>query len=110
MNDERIDLVTDLHEAVLSADFSVQYADTVVEANQDLDREALEALIQRYRNHGKNVDKTAHLVETYNRVAAEGMAAFQEEAIDIVDEYLIEWARENGFEYEPPPNPYRRTT
>jgi hypothetical protein len=101
-------LLADLREAVLGADFGLQYANTVVQVNQDLENEALEALILRYRHHGEELDKTMHLVDTYNRVAAEEWANFREEAVDIVDTFLCELAAKEGWDYQPPPNPYRK--
>ena len=108
MDAHRRQLLVELREAVLSAGFSFQMAETVVEVNQDLEVKDLETLVLKYENHADEAERTAHLVQTYNRVAAEGMEKFKEKAIDIVDDYLREWAREQGEDYEPPPNPYRR--
>ena len=109
MDAHRIQLLADLREAVLSADFSLRMANTVVEVNEDLSPQELEALIVRYRSHAEEFEKTMHLVETFNRVAAEEMAAFKEEAIDIVDDYLRDLAEKEGWEYQPTPNPFRRS-
>jgi len=110
MDAHRAERLAALREAVLSADLSLQMAETVVEANRDLELEALEALILRYRTHGEDLQKTMNLVSTFNQVAAEEMEAFREEAIDIVHEFFRELAEKEGWEYAPPPNPYRRPT
>ena len=108
MDAHRAQTLAALHQAVLDADFSLSMADTVVEVNKDEPIDGLKALIDRYDRHADEIQKTEFLVATYNQVAAEQMAAFQEEAIDLVDEFLREKCKEVGVEYEPPPNPYRR--
>ncbi len=110
MDEQRAERLAALREAVLSADLSLQMAETVVEANRDSAPDALEALILRYRTHGEELQKTMNLVSTFNQVAAEEMAAFREEAIDIVDDFLRDHAAKQGVVYAPPPNPYRRPT
>ena len=108
MDDDLARALAALRDAVLSADFSPQMAEAVVEANRDTAPAALEALILRYRNHGEELEKTTHLVNTFNRVAAEEMENFREEAIDIIHDFLRAHAEKAGVEYTPPPNPYRR--
>ncbi len=110
MDAHRERLLSELRDAVLSGGSSPQMAKTVVEANRELSLVELEALCLRHREHAEEAAKVADLVSTFNRIAAEEMEAFREEAIDIVDEMLREIAERTGVEYVPPPNPYRRSS
>jgi len=98
-----------LRDAVLSGGSSPHMAKKVVDAHRECSLTELEALITRYEKHAENAAEVADLVSTFNRIAAEEMEAFREEAIDIVDEMLLEIAKRDGFDYVPPPNPYRRS-
>ena len=105
MNEQRKQLFDDLRDAVLSADFGLNYANTVVETNQYLDADELKALSLRYRNHGEEWTRTAHLVDTFNRVAAEEMAAFEETALAIIDEYFRKLDANGAADHKDQTNP-----
>ena len=73
-----------LREAVLSGGSSPQMAKKVVYAHRECSLTELEALIIRYEKHAADAAEVAHLVRTFNPIAAEEMEALREEAIDIV--------------------------
>ncbi len=109
MNADRTQLLEALRRAVQSANYSKAMAESIVDLGKNLPKDELAALTARYHSLGKRTAETEQLIDTFNQVMSEEMASFNEEAIDIIDNYLREKAKKEGWTYEPEPNPYRRS-
>ena len=107
-NTEKEELLSELEEVLISANFELSQIQSILNIHQSLSIKEIQESLQKYKDHKDNYNRTVEIVDTYNRVAEEGMAKFQERAIDIVDEVVREELERDGIDYEPDPNPYRQ--
>lgn len=108
-NNEKKNLLAELQEVLMNADFEFNQVEAIITIHEALSIEEIKESLKKYKAYKDNYNRTSEIVDTYNTVMKEEMDNFREEAVDVIDSFLIEKAKEKGVEYKPKTNPYRQT-